>query len=96
MIRDGAAAGVEGAPVAEVVRTGLHTDGKRIRQRPDDHLPTYELTRYALRRAGLEGLTPTRLIDRGDEPAHCPAPIARPAASWGPSSNPRRSPAARA
>ncbi|MFD8597968.1 TetR/AcrR family transcriptional regulator [Kitasatospora sp. NPDC059646] len=51
-----AAAGVEGAPVAEVVRTGLHTYWERIRQSPDEHLLTYELTQYALRRPGLADL----------------------------------------
>ncbi|MGW4379858.1 TetR/AcrR family transcriptional regulator [Kitasatospora sp. NPDC004531] len=51
-----AAAGVEGAPVAEIVRAGLHTYWERIRQSPDEHLLTYELTQYALRQPGLADL----------------------------------------
>ncbi len=50
------AAGVEGAPVAEVVRAGLHTYWERIRLSPDEHLLTYELTQYALRQPGLADL----------------------------------------
>jgi AcrR family transcriptional regulator len=47
------AAGVEGAPVAEVVRTTLRTYWDRIRATPEEHLLTYELTQYALRQPGL-------------------------------------------
>jgi AcrR family transcriptional regulator len=47
------AAGVEGAPVADVVRTTLHAYWERIRATPEEHLLTYELTQYALRQPGL-------------------------------------------
>jgi AcrR family transcriptional regulator len=47
------AAGVEGAPVTDIVRDTLHAYWARIRATPDEHLLTYELTQYALRQPGL-------------------------------------------
>ncbi|MFE0462470.1 TetR/AcrR family transcriptional regulator [Kitasatospora sp. NPDC058965] len=46
----------EGAPTEEVVRTTLHAYWDRIRQHPDEHLLTYELTQYALRQPELAEL----------------------------------------
>ncbi|SEK19416.1 TetR/AcrR family transcriptional regulator [Streptacidiphilus jiangxiensis] len=47
------AAGVEGAPVAEVIRSTLRAYWARIEATPEEHLLTYELTQYALRQPGL-------------------------------------------
>ncbi|MFE6099896.1 TetR/AcrR family transcriptional regulator [Streptomyces laurentii] len=51
---DGATA--DGASVDAVLRTALHAYWERIRQTPDEHLLTYELTQYALRQPGLAEL----------------------------------------
>lgn len=48
-----AEAGPEGASVDEVVRGTLRAYWDRVRQNPDEHLLTYELTQYALRKPGL-------------------------------------------
>jgi AcrR family transcriptional regulator len=50
------ASAVAGAPVDEVVRTTLRAYWERIRQSPDEHLLTYELTQYALRQPELAEL----------------------------------------
>lgn len=50
------AAAIDGASVGEVVRTALHAYWDGIRQSPDEHLLTYELTQYALRQPGLAEL----------------------------------------
>ncbi|MEU3072668.1 TetR/AcrR family transcriptional regulator [Streptomyces laurentii] len=51
-----AAAAADGASADAVVRTALHAYWERIRQTPDEHLLTYELTQYALRQPGLAEL----------------------------------------
>ncbi|MEU8542094.1 TetR/AcrR family transcriptional regulator [Streptomyces sp. NPDC048717] len=51
-----AAASVDGMSVESAVRTALHAYWERIRQSPDEHLLTYELTQYALRQPGLAEL----------------------------------------
>ncbi|MEU6974876.1 MULTISPECIES: TetR/AcrR family transcriptional regulator [unclassified Streptomyces] len=43
----------EGLPVDEVVRGTLRAYWERVRRNPDEHLLTYELTQYALRKPGL-------------------------------------------
>ncbi|MEU6930826.1 TetR/AcrR family transcriptional regulator [Streptomyces sp. NPDC046374] len=40
-------------PVDEVVRGTLRAYWERVRRNPDEHLLTYELTQYALRKPGL-------------------------------------------
>ncbi|MEV7279494.1 TetR/AcrR family transcriptional regulator [Streptomyces sp. NPDC093111] len=40
-------------PVDEVVRGTLRAYWERVRKNPDEHLLTYELTQYALRKPGL-------------------------------------------
>ncbi|MFC5907808.1 TetR/AcrR family transcriptional regulator [Streptacidiphilus monticola] len=50
------AAGVPGRPVDEVVHTTLHAYWDRIRRSPDEHMLTYELTQFALRRPELAEL----------------------------------------
>ncbi|PYC84746.1 TetR family transcriptional regulator [Streptomyces tateyamensis] len=50
------ASAVAGAPVATVVHTTLGAYWERIRQAPDEHLLTYELTQYALRQPELAEL----------------------------------------
>ncbi|MFB7513494.1 TetR/AcrR family transcriptional regulator [Streptomyces sp. NPDC056144] len=42
-----------GAPAPEVIRATLHAYWDRIREHPDEHQLTYELTQYALREPGL-------------------------------------------
>ncbi|MGW2182462.1 TetR/AcrR family transcriptional regulator [Streptomyces sp. NPDC001732] len=37
----------------DIIRTALHTYWDRVRERPEEHLVTYELTQYALRKPGL-------------------------------------------
>ncbi|MFF2777576.1 TetR/AcrR family transcriptional regulator [Streptomyces sp. NPDC058052] len=46
----------EGATPFEKVRAILHAYWEQIRARPDEHLVTYEVTQYALRRPGLADL----------------------------------------
>ncbi|MGW6394282.1 TetR/AcrR family transcriptional regulator [Streptomyces sp. NPDC055103] len=43
----------EGASPADVIRAALHAYWERVRERPAEHMVTYELTQYALRRPGL-------------------------------------------
>ncbi|WP_031014968.1 TetR/AcrR family transcriptional regulator [Streptomyces sp. NRRL F-5727] len=46
----------EGATPFEKVRAILHAYWELVRTRPDEHLVTYEVTQYALRRPGLADL----------------------------------------
>ncbi|MFH8621313.1 TetR/AcrR family transcriptional regulator [Streptomyces vietnamensis] len=43
----------DGASVHDVIHATLHAYWDRIRERPDEHQLTYELTQYALREPGL-------------------------------------------
>ncbi|MFE0646814.1 TetR/AcrR family transcriptional regulator [Streptomyces sp. NPDC058877] len=46
----------EGATPHEVIHATLHAYWDRVRERPAEHLVTYELTQYALREPGLADL----------------------------------------
>ncbi|MEU8530710.1 TetR family transcriptional regulator C-terminal domain-containing protein [Streptomyces sp. NPDC048629] len=46
----------EGASPYDVIRATLHAYWDRVRERPAEHLVTYELTQYALRQPGLADL----------------------------------------
>ena len=43
----------EGASPPDVIRAALHAYWDRVRERPTEHMVTYELTQYALRQPGL-------------------------------------------
>ncbi|MDJ0384839.1 TetR/AcrR family transcriptional regulator [Streptomyces sp. G-G2] len=45
--------GAEGASTRDIIRDTLHAYWDGVRQRPAEHMVTYELTQYALRQPGL-------------------------------------------